>query len=112
MSNGIFYMSTYLCPLEKNTTTSGTSNIVTKVYNSFKDHPVDFLYKNDFSISINTDGRTISDTNLNNEYGILGSHFNWIKSHFLKVNINSMEASFANLKIKTKIISLLKSSYN
>ncbi|MEJ6765456.1 MAG: adenosine deaminase [Flavobacteriaceae bacterium] len=89
-----------------------TSNIVTKVYKSFKDHPVDFLYKNDFSISINTDGRTISDTNLNNEYGILGTHFNWIKSHFLKVNINSMEASFANSNIKTKIISNLKSSYN
>ncbi|MEJ6699313.1 MAG: adenosine deaminase [Flavobacteriaceae bacterium] len=89
-----------------------TSNIVTKVYKSFKDHPADFLYKNDFSISINTDGRTISDTNLNNEYCILGTHFNWIKSHFLKVNINSMEASFANSNIKTKIISNLKSSYN
>ena len=89
-----------------------TSNIVTKVYKSFKDHPADFLYKNDFSISINTDGRTISDTNLNNEYVILGTHFNWTKNHFLKVNINSMEASFANTNIKTKIISNLKSSYN
>ena len=88
-----------------------TSNIVTKVYDSFKDHPVDFLYNNEFSISINTDGRTISDTNLNKEYNILGTHFKWIKSHFLKVNINSMEASFAKSNIKTKIISLLKSSY-
>ena len=54
----------------------------------------------------------LSNTNLNNEYGILGTHFNWFKSHFLKVNINSMEASFANSNIKTKIISNLKSSYN
>ena len=89
-----------------------TSNMVTKVYDRLEDHPVDFLYKNDFSISISTDGRTISDTNLNNEYDILGTHFNWIKSHFLKVNIKSMEASFANSSTKIKIISLLKSSYN
>ncbi len=86
--------------------------MVTKVYESLMDHPVDYLYKNDFSISINTDGRTITDTNLNNEYDILGTHFNWVKSHFLKVNIKSMEASFASINIKAKIISLLKSSYN
>jgi adenosine deaminase len=89
-----------------------TSNMVTQVYENLKDHPVDFLYKNDFSISINTDGRTISDTNLNNEYDILGTQFNWVKSSFLKVNIKSMEASFASSNTKTKIISLLKSTYN
>ena len=83
-----------------------------KVSENLKDHPVDFLYKNDFSISINTDGRTISDTNLNNEYDILGTHFDWVKSNFLKVNIKSMEASFASINTKEKIISLLKSTYN
>ncbi|MDA8808239.1 adenosine deaminase [Flavobacteriaceae bacterium] len=89
-----------------------TSNMVTKVYKSLKDHPIDFLYQNDFSISINTDGRTIADTDLNNEYDILSTQFNWVKSNFLKVNIKSMEASFASSHTKTKIISLLKSSYN
>ena len=34
-----------------------TSNIVTKVYNNYNEHPIDKLYNNGISISINSDGR-------------------------------------------------------
>ena len=45
-----------------------TSNIVTKVYDNYMDHPIDILFKKGLSISVNSDGRTISDTDLNQEY--------------------------------------------
>jgi len=89
-----------------------TSNIVTKVFKNFKDHPVDFLFRKGISISINTDGRTISDTTLNKEYNLLNKNFNWLKNKFLEVNVNAMKASFSSKEIKEKIISKLYLLYN
>jgi adenosine deaminase len=89
-----------------------TSNIVTKVYNNFKDHPIDKLLKKGLSISISSDGRTISNTSLNKEYEKVTNSFNWSKKDFLKCNINAMKASFSDKKTKIKIISLLEAAYN
>ena len=88
-----------------------TSNMVTKVFNDLKDHPVDFLLNKGISLSINTDGRTISDTTLNKEYVLLNKEFNWLKNKFLEVNINAMKASFSSNKVKNKIISILNQNY-
>ena len=88
-----------------------TSNIVTKVFNNLKDHPVDFLLNKGISLSINTDGRTISDTTLNKEYVLLNKEFNWLKNKFLEVNINAMKASFSSNEVKNKIISILNQNY-
>ena len=89
-----------------------TSNIVTKVFENKDDHPVDFLFKREISVSINTDGRTISDTTLNKEYKILNEEFNWLKNEFLKVNINAMQASFSSKELKERIISKLYKFYD
>ena len=88
-----------------------TSNMVTKVFNDLKDHPVDFLLNKGISLSINTDGRTISDTTLNKEYVLLNKEFNWLKNKFLEVNINAMKASFSSYEVKNKIISILNQNY-
>ena len=88
-----------------------TSNMVTKVFNNLKDHPVDFLFNKGVSLSINTDGRTISDTTLNKEYVLLNKEFNWLKNKFLEVNINAMKASFSSNEVKNKIISILNQNY-
>jgi len=88
-----------------------TSNMVTKVFNDLKDHPVDFLLNKGISLSINTDGRTISDTTLNKEYVLLNKEFDWLKNKFLEVNINAMKASFSSNEVKNKIISILNQNY-
>ena len=84
-----------------------TSNIVTKVYNNYNEHPIDKLYNNGISISINSDGRAISNTDLSKEYSLLSKYFNWDKEHFLNCNLNAINASFASQKVKNKIISIL-----
>ena len=88
-----------------------TSNMVTKVFNDLKDHPVDFLLNKVISLSINTDGRTISDTTLNKEYMLLNKEFDWLKNEFLEVNINAMKASFSSDEVKNRIISILNQNY-
>ena len=88
-----------------------TSNMVTKVFNNLKDHPVDFLFNKGVSLSINTDGRTISNTTLNKEYVLLYKEFNWLKNKFLEVNVNAMKASFSSNEVKNKIISILNQNY-
>jgi len=89
-----------------------TSNMVTKVFKKIKDHPVDFLFSKGISISINTDGRTISDTTLNKEYKILNKDFKWLKNKFLEINVNAMKASFSTNDVKERVITKLYLSYN
>lgn len=84
-----------------------TSNIVTKVYDDYSNHPINKLYKKKLSISVNSDGRTISDTNLNKEYSLLSKHFEWNNHHFLNCNINAIKASFASDKLKSKLLNIL-----
>ena len=86
-----------------------TSNIVTKVYKDYLSHPIDELYNKGLSISISSDGRTISDTNLNKEYLFLSKYFMWNDNHFLNCNINAINASFASDKLKSKLLNILKS---
>ena len=86
-----------------------TSNLVTGVYKNINEHPVNYFYNKKFSISINSDGRTISNTTLNEEYKKLSQTFDWKEQHFLNCNLNAIRSSFADEKIKSDIILQLKS---
>jgi adenosine deaminase len=85
-----------------------TSNVQTNVYDKIEDHTADTIYKSGVSMSISTDCRTISDTTLTNEYGIMEKIFNWNKEHFLKCNLEAIEHSFTTAdkkqKLKAKIV--------
>ncbi|MCK4353285.1 adenosine deaminase [candidate division WOR-3 bacterium] len=61
------YLSVNKIPLE----ICITSNIKTKVYSSYKAHPIKKLYEAGIPITINSDDPAFFDTNLNNEYNIL-----------------------------------------
>lgn len=72
-----------------------TSNIQTNIYDRIEDHTADKIYNAGVSMSLSTDCRTISDTTLTNEYGIMEKIFNWNKEHFLKCNLEAIEHCFA-----------------
>ncbi|HET9434740.1 MAG TPA: adenosine deaminase, partial [Chitinophagaceae bacterium] len=80
-----------------------TSNIQTNVYERIEDHTADRIYHSGVSMSINTDCRTISDTTLTNEYGIMEKIFNWKEEHFLKCNLEAIEHSFCAREKKEKL---------
>jgi adenosine deaminase len=89
-----------------------TSNIKTGVYKSIEDHSVSKIFNSGVSMSINTDGRTISDVTLTQEYELLKNVFSWDIQHFYKCNLEAINHSFASEKVKDKIREKLNHYFN
>jgi len=71
-----------------------TSNIQTDIYERMTDHAADWLYQKGFSLSINTDGRTLVGVTLAEEYQKLHDAFGWGEREFLHCNLQAVEAAF------------------
>lgn len=78
-----------------------TSNIQTKAFASYEEHPVDYFYKHNIPITIGTDNRTVSDIDLTHEYRVLETTFGWGKNEFKEIFKNSVDACFADEETKT-----------
>jgi len=85
-----------------------TSNLNTKAFRDIKDFPIKTLEDLKVLVTINTDNRTVSNTNLCNEYEILAKNFNYTKDDFIRLNKNAIKAVF--LSSEEKI--LLEEKYN
>ncbi|MCC5942544.1 MAG: adenosine deaminase [Balneolaceae bacterium] len=88
-----------------------TSNVLTKVFHKIEDHNIDLLFNEKISLSVNTDGRTISNVTLEDEYKTLERVFNWQHSHFKRCNIDALEHSFISNKKKENLRKILIDSY-
>lgn len=73
-----------------------TSNVQTKAVSDIKLHPIDFYIKNGIKITVNTDNRTVSNTNMGNEFNLIKKEFLWTKEEYRKLYEYSVEASFAD----------------
>lgn len=81
-----------------------TSNIKTRTYNTFEEHPLNKIYNSSISISLNTDGRTISNTDLSLEYKIAEEKFGWTIDKIKKCNLEAIKHSFTSSSNKSKLI--------
>lgn len=88
-----------------------TSNVQTAIYPSLADHKVDQLYHSGLSLSINTDGRSVSNVNLQQEYQHLIDLFGWEKGHLLACNLAAIEHAFTTDAIKEKVRARLLVGY-
>lgn len=84
-------------------------NIVCNVYPSIEKHPVNALFYEGVSLSINTDARTVANTTLNKEYQRLHYIFGWEDEEFLTCNLNAVRASFALPQVKQGLQGFLRS---
>ncbi|MER0442129.1 adenosine deaminase [Emticicia sp. W12TSBA100-4] len=89
-----------------------TSNVQTNVVDKIANHPLDRIYQNGISMSINTDARTISDVNLRKEYETLEEYFNWGKEHFLKCNLEGIKHAFISSEKKAILVKKIKTVWN
>ncbi len=71
-----------------------TCNIQTNIFNQYKNHPINFLYNSGVSVGINTDGRTLANVSLSEEYKNLINTFNWGAEHLMKCNLNAISKAF------------------
>lgn len=80
-----------------------TSNIHTKAVNTIKEHPFWQCYQMHIPISINTDNRTVSFTNLSKEYQTLAQTFPVTFKDFCAMNTQAIAASFLEDEQKVKL---------
>ncbi len=88
-----------------------TSNLQTKAASSLADYPYQELLKAGAKITINTDNRTVSDTNLTKEYRLFNRHFATSPAEFLTFNQNAISAAFASQVEKDHLSQKLKAAY-
>ena len=88
-----------------------SSNIKTKTFNKIEDHPISQINKSSISMSINTDGRTISDTDLTNEYKLISNKFGWSIEEFKKCNLEAIKHAFISDEIKTLLTHKINKEY-
>ncbi|HFH9837626.1 TPA: adenosine deaminase [Streptococcus suis] len=88
-----------------------TSNLQTCASPSLEDFPYQELYQAGAKITINTDNRTVSDTNLTKEYGLFVKCFATTFDDFYRFNRNAIEASFSSSEEKLDLLVRLKQSY-
>jgi len=88
-----------------------TSNIQVNVFDVMENHPADRIYQAGVSMSINTDCRTISDTNLTKEYEVMHRYFNWRKEQLLHCNLEAVKHSFTSSRIKAILQQQLLAAY-
>ncbi|WP_097028622.1 adenosine deaminase [Clostridium peptidivorans] len=83
------------------------SNVQTKAVNSFNEHPIYDFHKDGIKVTVNTDNRTVSDTNMTKEFDIVSKEFNISYEDYKQIYYNSVEASFADLETKERLKKLI-----
>jgi adenosine deaminase len=77
-----------------------TSNVQTKAVNQISDHPICDFHRDGIKVTVNTDNRTVSNTTMAKECDIVWNEFAMRDVEYKQIYMNSVQASFANAKVK------------
>lgn len=80
-----------------------TSNVQTKAVDNFSEHPMYDFYKDGIKVTLNTDNRTVSNTDMTKECSILMDKMNITYGDYKQIYYNSIEACFADTDIKEEL---------
>ncbi|AXY26037.1 adenosine deaminase [Suicoccus acidiformans] len=80
-----------------------TSNYQTNAVKTYEELPLLALLERDIPVSINTDNRTVSNTNLTQEFKKVQQLFNLSKEHLDRLSLNAIRHSFALEETKIKV---------
>ena len=83
------------------------SNLDTNMYEKLSNHPIKKLYDMGLLVTINTDNRTVSNTNLTKSYQDLQEVFSFTKQDFLKMNENALQSAFLKQAEIEELLALL-----
>jgi adenosine deaminase len=73
-----------------------TSNVQTRAVRSLADHPIDRFMRRGLPVTVNTDGRTTSDTTLTQEFLRLSQQFGWGLAEIQRAVLNAVDAAFVD----------------
>ena len=89
-----------------------TSNLQTKAARSIEDFPYLKMKAAGARITINTDNRTVSDTDLTKEYNLYHQYFGTSEADFYQHNKTAIEAAFASEVEKAELLERLAQAYD
>ena len=84
-----------------------TSNLHTKAIDKINNYPFFNFYKDELSVTLNTDNRTVSDVDLTNEVNLIKENSNMSEEDYKKIYLNSVDATFAGEDTKVWLRSLI-----
>ncbi len=84
-----------------------TSNIMSRSFNSYAEHPVRKLYDRGVRINLNTDDQELFDITIKDEYEKAANYYYFTENDIIRMNLYGAEASFC--PDKDKVVSELKS---
>ena len=84
-----------------------SSNVQTDLGDTSADHPLDRLYRRGVSRGVNTDGRAITDLDLERAYARLTETFGWSADDLRRCNLAALDASFAPADLHARLGTLL-----
>jgi adenosine deaminase len=88
------------------------SNLHTGAVNKLENHPFGILFREKFRVTINTDDRLMSNTNLTKEFLTAVEYFNLTFDEIEKITINAMKSSFIPYKERLRYIyDIIKPGY-
>lgn len=88
------------------------SNLHTKAIPSIEEYPYQAFYDKGVRMTINTDNRTVSNTNLTKEYQLFATQFGTSPADFLRFNEYALEASFTSVDEKVNLLEKLRRGYS
>lgn len=71
-----------------------TSNLQTKAVASPEEHPIRQFFDYGIPVTVNTDNRTVSNTNLEKEYRLLKEHLHFTDAELQQMNDTALQAAF------------------
>lgn len=87
-------------------------NVQINLYDTYRDHPVDKLYRAGVSLNLNTDARTIVNVTLTEEYEKMRTVFGWDIADFYATNCQALQAAFLADSLKSKLLARLTQRYH
>ncbi len=94
------YVNDHRIPLEM----CIVSNVQTKAIARIEDHPIKFYYDLGLRVTLNTDNRLISGTNLTDEYMIAIEKLGFTENDIKNLIINGFKSAFLPLNEKVKML--------
>ena len=86
-----------------------TSNVHTKAVDSFENHPLKFYLDNGIRVTMNTDNRLMSNTDMTTEFRRANRYLKIELDDFRKIILNGVEAAFLNKDGKDKLRTTIES---
>ncbi|MBR0385983.1 MAG: adenosine deaminase [Erysipelotrichaceae bacterium] len=83
-----------------------TSNIMSRSFNSYAEHPVRKLYDSGVCINLNTDDQELFDITIKDEYEKAREYYYFTETDLIRLNLFGAEASFC--PDKDKVVNQLK----